>query len=546
MIRTLKHLSFVVGILLSSQNLPAASQQLHFDLVVYGSTPGGVAAAVAAAREGLHVALVDTGRHVGGMAAGGLSTSDRGNTDTIGGISREFFERVGRHYNERIEWDFEPHVAEQVFNDLLREAHVSVFFNERLREAGGVTKQGARIMAISMEDGSVFSANEFVDCSYEGDLMAHAGVSYTWGREAAAQYHESWAGVLSTNRYQDWDHQFPVRVSPYAADGSLLPGVSPSPKGEFGQGDKKLPAYTFRMCFTNDKANQVPYPKPDGYDPRQYDLLARYLVALQAAGHTIRMADMVMPIAIRNGKFDVNNHGPISTDGINANLDYPNASYKRREEIIQEQYNYEAGFFYFLAHDPRVPANLQNEINLYGLAKDEFTDTNNWPWQYYVREARRMVGEYVTTQHDVLEDITKPDSIGMASYQMDSHNLQRVATLDGAVVNEGDMYLPVKPWEIPYRSIVPKRSEATNLLVPVCISASHAAFGSFRQEPAMMIAGQAAGLAAATAIHKNMDVQDVPVPELQENLIAGHAVLHWHEFAVPQEGDTLTSNGGTN
>lgn len=546
MLRTLKYLFLIVGILLSSQYVLAATAQQHFDVVVYGSTPSGVAAAVAAAREGLHVALVDTGRHVGGMAAGGLSTSDRGNTETIGGISREFFERVGHHYNERIEWDFEPHVAEQVFNDLLREAHVPVFFNERLRETDGVTKQGARIVAITMEDGSVFSGSEFIDCSYEGDLMAQAGVSFTWGRESAAQYHESWAGVLSTNRYQDFDHQFPIRVSPYAADGSLLPGVSPGPIGEFGQGDKKLPAYTFRMCFTSDKANQAPYPKPDGYDPRRYDLLARYLVALQAAGHTVRMADMVMPIALRNEKFDVNNHGPVSTDGINANWDYPNASYKRREEIIQEQYKYEAGFFYFLAHDPRVPANLQNEINQFGLAKDEFTDTNNWPWQYYVREARRMLGEYVFTQHDVLEDITKPDSIGMASYQMDSHNDQRVVTPDGAVVNEGDMYLPVKPWEIPYRSLVPKRGEAVNLLVPVCISGSHVAFGSFRQEPAMMITGQAAGAAAAIAAQKNLDVQDVSVPDLQKTLVAGHAVLHWQEFAEPQAGDSLTSNGGTN
>jgi hypothetical protein len=546
MLRTFKYTLLMAAIFLASHNLLAAPQQLHFDLAVYGSTPGGIAAAVAAAREGMHVAVIDNGHHVGGMAAGGLSTSDRGNTETIGGISHEFFERVGHHYNERIEWDFEPHVAEQVFNDLLSEAHVTVFFNQRLRETDGVTKQGARIMAITMEDGSVFSATEFVDGSYEGDLMAQAGVSYTWGREAASQYHESWAGVLSTNRYQDYDHQFPVRVSPYASDGSLLPGVSTSPMGEFGEGDKKLPAYTFRMCFTNNKANQAPFPKPDGYDPRRYDLLARYLVALQSSGHTIRVGDMTMPIALRNEKFDVNNHGPISTDGINANWDYPNASYKRREEIIKEQYNYEAGFFYFLAHDPRVPANLQNEFNQYGLAKDEFTDTNNWPWQYYVREARRMVGEYVFTQHDVLEDITKPDSIGMASYQMDSHNVQRVVTSDGAVVNEGDMYLAVKPWEIPYRSLVPKRSEAVNLLVPVCISGSHTAYGSFRQEPAMMIAGQAAGTAAAIAVRKNLDVQDVPLPELQEKLVAGHAVLHWQEFAVPQAGDSLTSNGGTN
>jgi hypothetical protein len=521
----------------AAPNLLAASQQQHFDLVVYGSTPSGVATAVAAARAGLQVALVTPGHHIGGMAAGGLSISDRGNTETVGGISGEFFERVGRHYNERIEWDFEPHVAEQVFNDLLREAHVSIFLNARLREGNGVTKQGARIQAITTEDGSVFSAAEFADCSYEGDLMAQAGVSYTWGREAASEYNEPWGGVLSTNRYQDFDHQFPLRVSPYAADGSLLPGVSLRQMKEFGQGDKNLPAYTFRMIFSIDKSNQVPYPKPDGYDPQRYELLARYLTALQATGHKIAMADMVMALPIRNEKLDVNNHGPVSTDGINANWGFADASYKRREEIIEDQYEYEAGFFYFLAHDPKVPASLQHEVNLYGLAKDEFTDTNNWPWQYYVREARRMLGEYVVTQNDLLNNITKPDSIGMASYQMDSHNVERVATPDGATVNEGDMYLPIQPWEIPYRSLVPKRAEAVNLLVPVCISSTHAAYGSFRTEPAMMIAGQAAGVAAAIAMHKNLDVQNVSVPELQQSLIAGHAVLHWHSFfAVPLGG----------
>lgn len=523
--RTLKYLLVIGGLLLGSHSPLAASEELHFDLVVYGATPSGVVTAVAAAREGLQVAIVEPGHHVGGMVSGGLDTTDRGNIETIGGIPREFFERVGRHYNESVEWDFEPHVAEQVFKDMLHEAHVAVFFGMRLREAHGVTKSGARIASIITEDGSTFSAKAFADCSYEGDLMVQAGVANTWGREASSEYHESYAGVIPSQRPT---HQFNVRVSPYAADGSLLPGVSSVPKGDLGQGDKKIPAFNFRMCFTADKSNQVPYPKPEGYDPRQYELLARLLAArTKIEGHAPVMKNLVMRIPLKGGKFDINNEGAFSTDDINANWDYPNASYRRREEIAKEHYRYQAGYFYFLANDPRVPASLQKEFNLYGLAKDEFTDSNNWPFQLYVREDHRMMGEYVTTQHDILEDRVKADSIGMGSYQMDSHNVQRVVTPDGAVENEGDMYVPAQPWELSYRSLVPKRADAVNLLVPVCISASHAAYGTFRTEPVMMIAGQATGVAVAIAVHKNLDVQDVSVPELQKQLLADRVVLHW-------------------
>lgn len=515
----------------------------HFDLVVYGSTPSGVVAAVAAAREGLRVVLLSQGHHVGGMVSGGLSHTDRGDAGTIGGIAREFFERAGQHYNERIEWDFEPHVAEQVFDGLLREARVTVVSNARLRELRGVTKSGSRIRTIATEDGKTYSASTFIDASYEGDLMAQAGVSFTVGREAASQYNESWAGVLTTNRHQDWDHQFPIRVSPYAPGGSLLPLVSSAPKGKFGQGDKKLPAYCYRVTFTDDRSNQVPFSKPEGYDPRQYELLTRYLVDRQAQGYKFRMADMVMADSIRNGKFDVNNHGPISTDFINESWDYPTASYKRREEIEHRHYLYEAGFFYYLAQDPHVPALLQNEFNLFGLAADEFTDNHHWPWQLYIREARRMVGEFVVTQNVVLAHQPMHDSIGMGSYNMDSHNVQRIPTPDGAVENEGDFWLPVNaPWEIPYRCITPKRSEAENLLVPVCSSLSHVAYGTFREEPALMIAGQAAGTAAVLAARKKLAIQDVPMPELQARLTAAHAILHWSGFSLPHSGDALDSN----
>lgn len=527
--RIAKYILLAVALFSGTQSLFSEPKEYHFDLVVYGATPSGITAAVAAARQGLHVALVEPSHYIGGMAAGGLSYTDYGNRDTIGGLSREFFERAGSYYHEPIEWDFEPHVASQVFADMLHEAHVSVFLDSRLRETGGVRKEGIAIKAIRAEDGAIYYGTEFVDASYEGDLMSEAGVSYTWGRESAAQYGESKAGVLPSQRP---DHQFNVRVSPYAPDGSLLPGVSSSPKGAFGQADKKIPAYNYRLCFTADKSNQVPYPKPDGYDPRQYELLARLLKALtQSMGHAPQMRDLVMMEPLKGNKLDINNRGAFSTDDIGTNWDYPTASYKRREEIREHTYKYNAGFFYFLSHDPRVPQALQNEVNQYGPAKDEFTSTHNWPWQLYVREDRRMLGEYVVTQHDILENRTKPDSIGLGSYPMDSHNVQRVPTSDGAVENEGDMFvltklLEIPPYEIPYRSIVPRRSQASNLLVPVCLSGTHVSYGTIRTEPVYMILGHAAGVAAAIAAHRNLAVQDVPVTELQSDLTAEHAVLH--------------------
>lgn len=547
-VRCFRYLFLAALIFWSSEGILRAEQRYEFDLVVYGATPSGIIAAVAAAREGEHVAIVEPSHFIGGMVASGLSYSDIGNPDVIGGISREFFERVGRHYNEPIEWDFEPHVASQVFEDMLREARVRVFLDSRLLEHKGVEKKNGLIVAIRTENGESFAATEFIDASYEGDVMAEAGVSFTWGRESAAQYGESLAGV---NINSHPDHRFNMWVSPYTFDGALLAGVSSSPRGELGQGDKKIPAYNYRLCFTADKQNQVPYPKPDGYDPKQYELLFRYIQGLtDAAGHPPRIGryfDLMMMEPIKGDKLDINNLGAFSTDDIGANWDYPTASYRRRKEIADEIYRYDAGFFYFLAHDPRIPPELQNKINQYGLCKDEFTSTHNWPWQLYVREDRRMLGEYVMTQHDVLENRTKPDSIGLGSYPVDSHNIQRVATPDRGVQDEGVMYFApnpsgppeIPPYEIPYRSIVPKRSDVSNLLVPVCLSASHVSYSTLRQEPQYMILGQAAGTAAAIAAHEHRAVQDVPIKELQMDLVRGHALLHWKGSTPPQKENHL-------
>jgi len=526
--------SLVCITLMYSSGVLVGQSPQTFDLVVYGATASGVATSVAASREGLKVALVDPGHHVGGMVAGGLSSSDMGKQEVIGGISREFFERVGQQYSEPIEWHFEPHVAEQVFKDLLREAKVTTIFEKRLREKTGITKKGGNIASITLEDGEVLRAAVFADASYEGDLMAQAGVTYTWGRESTSDYGEALAGGRGRQRP---DHHFNVRVSPYAADGSLLPEVYAGPKGAMGQGDKKVQAYGFRMCLTNNKGDEVPFPKPDNYNPYRYELLKRLIAAMtEAKGHPPVMHDLMIMSKLKGEKFDINSFGGFSTDHIGGSWDYPKADYKRQAEIWKDHYEYDAGFFYFLANDASVPLSLRNEMNEYGLAKDEFVDSHNWPWQLYIREGRRMIGSYVMTQKDIQTDLTKQDSIGMGSYQSDSHHVQRVATADGAVENEGEMYVETKPYEIPYRMILPRKGEVDNLLVPVCFSASHVAYSTIRMEPQYMIIGQAAGVAAAISVREKLPVAAVPIPELQRRLIEGHAVLHEPVDGRPSEG----------
>ena len=479
-----------------------------FDVVVYGGTAGGAVAAVAAARDGASVALLEPRRHIGGMVSGGLGATDFGNKAVIGGMSRDFFVRAGRHYGEPIAWHFEPHVAEQILRDWLRDAGVQVFFDHRLER---VDQKANRIRQIRMENGQVFAAKVFIDCTYEGDLMARAGVSYTWGREGREQYGESLAGVQERSQY----HQFDVPVSSRDESGKLLPGVYTGDKGKPGDGDKKVQAYNFRVCLCNRKENQVPFPRPADYDPRRYEILKRYLAV---RGKDLKLGNIIHVSMMPNGKTDVNNNGPFSTDHIGANWDYPEADYQRRQAIWDDHASYVQGLFYFLANDPSVPKHLQDEMNQWGLAKDEFADTGHWPHQLYVREARRMVGEHVMTQKDIQEDRSKSDTIGMGSYGTDSHHLQRVVRPDGTLENEGDVQVPIRPYEIPYRSLTPKQAECENLLVPVCMSASHIAYGSLRMEPQYMIMGQSSGVAAACAGRLGIAVQKVDVPALQARL----------------------------
>jgi hypothetical protein len=517
------------GILvLFASALASFAQQTH-DLVVYGGTAGGVITAVSGAREGLKVALLEPGSHLGGMATGGLSRTDYGKKEVIGGRALEFYWRVGRKYDiqrfaQDVAWFYEPKVGEQVLREMLQQAGVSVFMRHRLREKTGVEKSGTAVTAIVTEDGTRFNGGIFADCSYEGDLMAQAGVQYTVGRESQSQYGESLAGVRERTPF----HQFLVRVSPFDANGRLLPEVNPEPLAAPGSADKKVQAYNFRLILSEDPSNQAPFPKPPGYDPKRYELLGRLLDATaKKLGRAPRMNDVVLIAGIPNHKADINNQGAFSTDFIGKSWGYPDGDYRSRARIWRDHIDYTQGFFYFLGHDPRVPASLQQEVNSWGLAKDEFPDTENWPHQLYIREGRRMIGEFFVTQKDLQTDLKKPDAIGMGSYNSDSHNIQRVANADGAAENEGDMQVAVTPYQIPYRVMLPKREQATNLLVPVCFSASHVAYSSLRMEPQYMILGHAAGVAASLALQGRKPVQDISVASLQKELKSQGAVFEW-------------------
>jgi hypothetical protein len=501
------------------------------DLVVYGGTASGVITAYSAAREGLQVVLLEPGAYLGGMVTGGLSATDLGHFAIIGGYARDFYMKAAAHYGahdlERAEnWLSEPHVDEAIFGEMLTEAGVEVRFHQRLREKGGVEMRGGRIASLTTEDGKRWHAVVFADCSYEGDLMAHSHVSYTWGRESATEYDEDLAGV----REHTPGHQFGWAMSPYDAKHHLLPGVDAGPLAAAGSGDKKVQAYNFRLILTNDATNRLPFPKPGGYDRSKFALLERYLGEFaQHAGRAPRMHDFFNPVLIPNHKADFNNNGPISTDYIEHSWKYPEAGYAEKAAIWREHLLYTQSLVYFLSHDASVPATLQAELNEWGLPRDEFADTEHWPRQLYIREGRRMVGAYVVRQSDLQTERTKSDSIGMGSYNSDSHNIQRVAMPDGSVQNEGNVEVPVQPYEIAYRSITPKREEVQNLLVPVCLSASHAAYSSVRMEPQYMIIGQAAGVAAALAVRGHSAVQDVPITDLQEKLHEHGAVLHLSE-----------------
>jgi len=394
-----------------------------------------------------------------------------------------------------------------------------------LKEKSGVRKEGTRLMEITMENGAVFRGMIFADASYEGDLLAQAKVDFTWGRESSAQYNESLGGV----RPKDRNHQFDFPVSAFDEKKKLLPEIQTQSRGEIGAGDRKVQAYNYRMSLTDDPDNRIPFAKPASYNAKRFELLARFLAEfVKQKSRPPRMNEILLPAQVAGKqKWDFNNRGPFSTDYIGKSWDYPNASYKRRAEIWQDHKTYTQELFYFLVTDPRVPQATQNEIKAFGLAKDEFTDNENWPYQLYVREARRMVGDFVVTQKDIQTELTKPDSIAMGSYNSDSHNVQRFVTPEGNAQNEGNMEVPVTPYQIPYRVLLPKRAQAINLFVPVCFSASHVTYSTLRMEPQYMMIGQAAGIAAKIAIDRKQAIQDIDVSALKARLLSQGAVMEW-------------------
>jgi len=490
-----------------------APRTIVSDVCVYGGTSAGIAAAVIAARLGRTVTVAAFGRRIGGMSASGLGATDTGRIEAIGGIAREFYRRVGAHYGEPEAFRFEPHVAEGVFEAWVAEHGIELHREQRL---DGVEVCGDRIAEIRMESGLRFRAAVFVDASYEGDLLARAGVTWFAGREGNAAYGETLNGVQFRS-----GHQFRVPVDPYVVPGDpssgLLQGVSADPPGVPGAGDRRIQAFNFRVCLTR-AADRLPFPKPAGYDPDRYALLLR---SIEAGAWDVLGNNQPMP----GGKTDWNNNGAVSSDNIGRNHAWPDAGYRERERIFQDHVTYQQGLLWFLANDERVPAAIRAEVGAFGLPRDEFADTGGWPHELYVREARRLVADHVVSEHDCCGRTEIPDPVGLASYGMDSHNCARVV-VDGQARNEGDVQVGVPaPYPIAYRSIVPRAGECANLLVPVCLSASHIAYGSIRMEPVFIVLAQAAATAASLAIEEGVAVQAVDRGALRRRLLRDGAVL---------------------
>ena len=548
-------------ILLSSiATTPAAlGASQSYDVVVYGGSSAGVAAAVQSARMGKSVIVIEQGDHIGGLTSGGLGQTDTGNKSVIGGVSREFYREIKKFYDKPSAWKFEkpedysryrpkddamwtfsPSVAEAVFNKMLYLKNIPVVKGQRLNRETGVRIDGQRIASITMESGEIYEGRMFIDATYEGDLMAAADVTFTVGRESNAAYGENLNGVQTKRNVKN--HRFIVDVDPWIKPGDpssgLLPGIHNDGPGEEGSGDHRVQAYCFRMCMSDHPANRVPFPKPKGYTELRYELLLRNL---EAGDPHVPLAPSMMP----NRKTDTNNNRAFSTDNIGMNYEYPEADYATREAIIKEHEVYQKGLMWTLANHPRVPRKIREHMSKWGLASDEFTNNGNWPHQLYIREARRMVSDYVATEHDCRRTRICEDPVGMGSYNMDSHNVQRYVTEEGFAQDEGDVQVsPGGPYLISYRSIVPKRGEAENLFVPVCLSASHAAYGSIRMEPVFMILGQSAATAASMAIDRDIPVQDVPYAKLRERLELDGQVLELPKGAQPSIDLSKTSLSG--
>ncbi len=547
--------------------LDAQSQNMEYDIVIYGGTSAGIAAAIQSSRMGKSVIMIEPSSRIGGLTTGGLGQTDIGNKQVIGGISREFYEGIKRHYDEPTNWKwqtrqeyrdggqtrtaegeeamwtFEPSAALKVYESMMKPENITVVYNQRLNRKNGVKKQGQKMVEIEMETGEKYRGKMFIDATYEGDLMATAGVSYSVGRESNSEYGETLNGVQAnkvsmtlgrTISRNSIHHNFIDGVDPYIVKGDpssgLLPFIIEGGPGIDGQGDKGIQAYCFRMTLTDHPENRIPFKKPNGYNELEYELLFRnYEAAEGPIEEMYSYGDPLVPwinSPMPNRKTDTNNQKGFSTDFIGQNWDYPEASYQEREKIIERHRSYQQGLMWSLAYHPRIPKKVRDVVSKWGTCKDEYEREDGWQQQLYVREARRMKSDYVMTQRNCEGFDEAEDPVGMAAYGMDSHQVQRYVDANGYVQNEGNVEAHgFPPYPISYRSIIPKKGECSNLLVPVCVSSTHIAFGSIRMEPVFMILGQSAATAAALAIDNKTDVHALEYSDLKERLVKDKQVL---------------------
>ena len=568
-LQSFKNTNFLLLVLLLLFNIEVFCQSVQsYDIVVYGATSSGITAAIQSSRLDKKVLLIEPGHRIGGLTTGGLGQTDIGNKQAIGGISREFYQNIKNHYQKQVNWiwqkresyrdggqttsdsmenamwTFEPSAALRVFKEMIRkEKNITLIYSQRLNRKSGVKKTGGKIVSIQMESGQIYQSKIFIDATYEGDLMAASGVSYIVGRESNSQYGESLNGVQANNvslalkktiSMNAAHHNFIEGVDPYKRKGDpksgLLPFINPIKPGVEGVGDDKIQAYCYRMTLTNHPDNRISFSKPSGYQEIQYELLFRnYEAAKGSYEKMYSYGDPLVPwinSKMPNRKTDTNNQKGFSTDFIGQNYLYPEASYEERDKIAERHKKYQQGLMWTLAYHPRIPAQVRAIVSQWGTCKDEYQHEDGWPSQLYIREARRMISEYVMTQRNCEKLELAEDAIGMAAYGMDSHHVQRYVDLNGYVKNEGNVEAHlVSPFPISYRSIVPKKSELRNLLVPICLSASHIAFGSIRMEPVFMVLGQSAAIAAAMAIDNDWDLQHIPYDQLKLNLLKHKQIL---------------------
>jgi hypothetical protein len=548
-----KNIALFMAALLAADLWPhgASAQNPGYDLVIYGGTSAGIAAAIQASRMGKTALVIEPGSRIGGLTTGGLGQTDIGNKQAIGGIAREFYRNVRLYYEnpdnwkwERREeyrdggqtrtetgedamWTFEPSAALKILQEMVAaETRITLVYNQRLDRKNGVNGRHGHIVSIAMESGEVYSGRVFVDATYEGDLMAAAGIRYMVGRESNRKYKETLNGVQDNDTSRTMtglpsrngiNHNFVSGVDPYVVKGDpssgLLPFIDPAGPGKSGKGDRRVQAYCYRMCLTDHPGNRIPFAKPESYRELEYELLFRNYEAGETGFPWIN-SDMP------NRKTDTNNRLGFSTDFIGQNYNYPEAGYAEREEMARQHRQYQQGLMWSLAYHPRIPEHIRTEVSRWGMCRDEFEEGQGWQEQLYVREARRMIGDYVMTQYNCEGLRVAGDPVGLAAYGMDSHNVQRYVTSAGYVKNEGNVEASVRsPYPISYRAIVPREKECSNLLVPVCLSASHIAYGSIRMEPVFMVLGQSAAIAASLAIDGNHALQKVEYQRLKELLL---------------------------